>query len=64
MKSLSKYSDAELREELDRRTRKVMNANGRVRCKDCILPNDCRANRGIKKGVWRICTRYTAKDNN
>lgn len=58
MKDLSKYSDKELREELDRRRRKARNAIGFVRCKDCAKPQYCKWNKRVKEGVWRICEDY------
>lgn len=58
MNKLSKYSDAELREELDRRIRKAKNAKGFVRCKDCVKPELCKWNKRLKAGVWRNCEDY------
>jgi hypothetical protein len=58
MTPLSKYSDSQLRAELDRRTRKAKNAQGFVRCKDCIKPETCKFRKNLKQGVWRICEDY------
>ena len=62
MSKLSKYSDEELREELDRRTRKAKNAKGFVRCKDCLKPDACRFSHKLKEGVWRLCEDYIVND--
>ena len=58
MNKLSKFTDAELREELERRTRRAKNAEGRVRCKDCVKREVCKWNKRLKDGVWRICEDY------
>lgn len=56
MNELSRFSDNELRAEIDRRTRQAKNAAGFVRCKDCCQPEACKyAQRRLKQGVWRIC---------
>ncbi len=58
MNRLKKFSDEELREELDRRIREAKNAQGFVRCKDCLKPEVCKFNSRLKPGVWRICKDY------
>ena len=64
MNELSRYSDEQLRAELDKRTRKAKNAQGFVRCKDCISPEVCKFRTRLKQGVWRICSDYLPQDNN
>lgn len=55
---LSNFSDEDLRDELERRTRKAKNAQGFVRCKDCVKPEVCMFRSRLKAGVWRICEDY------
>lgn len=62
MDDLSKYTESELRSELDRRMRKARNAQGFVRCRDCNRPKGCWANRHFKQGVWRICKDYMEQE--
>ncbi len=58
MNKLSKYTSEELREELDRRTKEGKNAQGYVRCKDCLKPENCKFAGILNEGVWRHCGSY------
>ncbi len=58
MNKLSKYTSQELREELDRRIKEGKNAQGYVRCKDCLKPEVCKFVGKLNEGVWRHCDSY------